>query len=111
MSKRALLIISQHPKVKEYCEEIEARKKQMKEKLGFLQKQADDASKEYDKDHAASMKKIQVYLKEEGIYKGEINDKTHFDYSMKADCLELCTHDGNEHPFSAMLDGIFGRQH
>lgn len=111
MSRRALLIISQHPKVKEYCEEMDAGRKQLKEKMVFLQKQADDAGEDYKKEHKAVMEKIKDYLVTEGIYKDEIDDdKNHLQYDIESDCLELCTHDDSEHPLSAIFSSMFGRR-
>jgi len=101
---KVLALLTHDSTLLDHCKQIAERKDQLRQKMEFIKKQAENAVKEMKRADEPNWEAIIQRLKETGVLDGYNKQTHHLSFSIESNAMELCENEDERHP----LEMIFG---
>lgn len=106
---KVLALLSQDPILLDHCKQIAERKEQLKQKMEFIKKQAENAVKEMKDADEPNWQAISERLQETGALSGYNKNTHHLSFSIESNAIELCENEDERHPLEVIFGPLFHR--
>lgn len=105
--QKALAIISQHPELSKFSDELSTLEAYHSQRREFIKKQAQDLQTEFESKQAALTSGIVEFLKEKKMMPADYDtEKHHVHADLETGVVFYCDNESKEHPMAQFLRSI-----